>query len=416
MAATDEVLSLLVEFINKNSNVVDVQWDRRMSPRLLFNPYSEKYEERKTIAHYFLLAASILDDTVVGYPENARMLMVYLHEAFGSNLFEIKKAHLFEEEIVKADFYHDLGPNKKAASEILAQINMFVKFNAERNLLKYAQKFTKPKDFIEDMAKNLTALSGPHRDRAWIYMRWMVRPQPDLQIYDHLLPEDLYVPLTKENANVAASLGIINSASPSLWRDEQTAGEARQKLTDFAKRLFPQDPAKVDYPFFLLGRWLKQKTLNRYTLKTALDFLDRMQKITGQSQAYYQKMSRYKSGWEKKTALTLLRLHIPYGYETISFPLPNEVYTPDFILEKTVQGRKIILEPHFEMTKKQARKYALFKRTYGHKFALILLLKNDLISMYHQRNILTDDVCDDVWPIEFVHLLAEKIRRGTYGQ
>ena len=93
-------------------------------------------------------------------------------------------------------------------------------------------------------------------------------------------------------------------------------------------------------PSFLLGKWLKQKTLNRYTLKTALDFLERMQKITGQSEAYYQKMSRYKSGWEKKTALTLLRMHIPYGYETISFPLPNEVYTPDFILEKTVGGQK----------------------------------------------------------------------------
>ena len=416
MAATDEVLSLLVEFINKNSNVVDAQWDRRMSPRLLFNPYSEKFEERKIAAHYFLLASSILDDTIVGYPENARMLLVYLHEAFGSTFFEIKKAHLFEEEIVKADFYHDLGPNKKAASEILAQINLFVKLKAERNLLQYAQKFTKPKDFIEDLAQNIPALAGPHKDKLWIYLRWMVRPQPDLQIYDHFLPEDLYVPLTKENANVAASLGVIESASPSVWRDEKTAAEARQKLTDFAKRLFPQDPAKVDYPFSLLGRWLKQKTLNRYTLKTALDFLDRMQKITGQSQAYYEKMSRYKSGWEKKTALTLLKMHIPYGYETISFPLPNEVYTPDFILEKTVQGRKIILEPHFEMTKKQARKYALFKRTYGHQFVLILLLKNDLISMYHQRKILTDDVCDDVWPIEFVHLLAEKIRRGTYGQ
>jgi hypothetical protein len=416
MAATDNLLPLLVEFINKNSNVVDVQWDRRMSPRLLFNPYSEKYEERKTVAHYFLLSASILDDTIVGYPENARMLMVYLHEAFGNNFFEIKKAHLFEEEIVKANFYNNLGPNIKAASENLAQINLFIREKAERNMLKYAQKFSKPKDFIDDIAKNVSALSGPHRDRAWLYMRWMVRTQPDLQIYDHFLPEDLYVPLTKENANVAASLGVINTASPSVWRDEQTALEARQKLTDFAKRLFPKDPAKVDYPFFLLGRWLKQKTLNRFTLKTALDFLDRMQKITGQSEAYYHKMSRYKSGWEKKTALTLLHLHIPYGYETISFPLPNEVYTPDFILERTVQGRKIILEPHFEMTKRQARKYALFKRTYGHKFILILLLKNDLISLYHQRKILTDDVCDDVWPIEYVHLLAEKIRRGTYGQ
>ncbi|MDR0373854.1 MAG: DUF2400 family protein [Nitrososphaerota archaeon] len=414
--ATDEVTTLLIEFINKNSDSADVQWDRRMSPRLLFNPYSTKYEERRVAAHYFLMTAAILDDTIVGYPENARMLLVYLNTALGNSLFEIKKAHLFEEEIIKTYFYHELGPNKKAASEILASVNMFVKFKAERNLLKYAQKFTNPKDLLEDLAQNIPALSGPHKDRAWIYMRWMVRQQPDLQIYDHLLPEDLSVPLTKENANVAASLGIISSASPSLWRDEQTATEARRKLTDYAKTLFPQDPAKIDYPFFLLGRSLKQKPLNRYTLKNALDFLEHMQKITGQPQAYYQKMSRYKSGWEKKTALTLLRMHIPYGYETISFPLPNEVYTPDFILEKTVQGRKIILEPHFEMTKRQARKYALFKRTYGHQFLLILLLKNDLIPLYHQRKILTDDVADDVWPIEFIHLLAEKIKRGTYGQ
>jgi hypothetical protein len=134
-----------------------------------------------------------------------------------------------------------------------------------------------------------------------------------------------------------------------------------------------------------------------------------MQKSRG-SHRLIIKRSRYKSGWEK-TALTLQEC-IPYGYE-ISFPLPKSL--PRFILEKTVHGRKIILEPHFEMTKKQARKYALFKRTYGHKFVLILLLKNDLISMYHQRKILTDDV----WTmsvIEFVHLLAEKIRRGTYGQ
>ena len=48
-----------------------------------------------------------------------------------------------------------------------------------------------------------------------------------------------------------------------------------------------------------------------------------------------------------------------------------------FRTEKVIlPRRKIILEPHFEMTKKQARKYALFKRTYGHKFILILLLKN----------------------------------------
>ena len=65
---------------------------------------------------------------------------------------------------------------------------------------------------------------------------------------------------------------------------------------------------------------------------------------------------------------------------------------------------------------KQASKYSLFKRTYGHEFLLILLLKNDLIPFYHQRNLLSDDVCDDVWPIEFVDLLAERIRTETYSQ
>ena len=60
MSARDEITALLVEFINKNSDVADVQWDRRMSPRLLFNPYSENYDERKMAAHYFLFAAAML--------------------------------------------------------------------------------------------------------------------------------------------------------------------------------------------------------------------------------------------------------------------------------------------------------------------------------------------------------------------
>jgi hypothetical protein len=141
-----------------------------------------------------------------------------------------------------------------------------------------------------------------------------------------------------------------------------------------------------------------------------------MHEETGKPHSYYQSLSRYKSGWEKKTAITLSRMRIPYGYEPISFPLPGDTYTPDFILDKSIQGRRIVLEPHYEMSRRQSLKYSLFKRTYGQEFLLILLLKNDLIPFYHQRNILNDDVCDDVWPIEYVELLAEKIRTGTYGQ
>ena len=412
----DEVLCSLSRFVDMNSDVVDVQWDRRMSPRLLVNPYSEDYEERKTAAHYFLLAASVLEEEVVGFSENARRLLVHLHETFGNRLFEIRKPHMFEGEIVKCGFYHNLGPYREVIPEVLTRVNAFVRDEAEKNLIEYSQKFSKPEDLAEDLAQNIEVPNVPHKDEAWIYLRWMVRSKPDLALFGHFSPEDLYVPLTRENADVAVSLGLIRSSAPFLWRDKNAAMKARERITDFARQLFPKDPAKVDYPFFLLGRWLKQKNLNRNTMKEALQFFNHMHKVTGQPHAYYQKMSRYKSGWEKKTARILSKLKIPYGYEAISFPLPGETYTPDFILGRSVQGRRIILEPHYEMSRKQAYKYSLFKRTYGHEFLLILLLKNDLIPYYHERKVLSDDVCDDVWPIEFVDLLVEKIRTGTYGQ
>ena len=407
---------MLLEFVNMNSNVVDIQWDRRMSPRLLLNPYSEDCEERKIAAHYFLLVSSVLEDEVVGFSENARKLLVYLHEAFNNRLFEISKPHIFEEEIIKCGFYGDLGPYREVIPEILTCVNKFVRNKAEKNLIKYSQRYNQPKDFVDDLAQNIERMNEPYKDKAWVYMRWMVRPHPDLKIFDHFSPGDLYVPLTGNNANVAASLGLINSVAPSLWKDTHSAMEAHEKITNFAKQLFPKDPAKVDYPFFLLGRWLKRRNLNKNTLKEALQFFGHAHKVTGQPHAYYQRMDRYKSGWEKKTASTLSKMKIPYSYETISFPLPGDSYTPDFILDASIHGRMIILEPHYDMTQKQAHKYSLFKRTYGQEFLLILLLKNDLIPYYHERNILTDDVCDDVWPIEFVHLLAEKIRTGTYGQ
>lgn len=412
--ASDELTPVLLKFINMNSDVVDVQWDRRMSPRLILNPYSEYAEERKRVAQYFLMIAAILEDRMVGFSENARRILILLHQIYGDRIFEIRKPHMFAEKIVASGFYEDLGPSRDAISPVLISVNEFVKNKAGRDLTEYSKKFSRPKDFVEDLSQNIGRMSGPYKDKAWVYMRWMVRPEPDLQIFGHFSPSDLFVPLTQENANVAASLGLISSALPSLWRDEPRVTRARESVTNFAWHLFPEDPARVDYPFFLLGRWLAKKNLNRSTLREALQFFDHMHKVTGQPHAYYQKLSRYKSGWEKKTAIILRKLNIPYGYETLSFPLPGEVYTPDFILDKEIHGRKIILEPHYLMSPRQAAKYSLFKRTYGQEFMLVLLLKNDLISYYNERNMLNDEVCDDVWPIEFVDLLAEKIRTGTY--
>jgi hypothetical protein len=412
---TRELKTLLLKFVESNSNVVDIQWDRRMSPRLLLNPYSENYEDNKTAAHYFLLTASLLEDALVRYPENARKLLIHLHKTWGARLLEITKPHLFEDKIITTDFYQNLGPFKDAIPELLVNVNKFVKKLPQGDLIKYSQRFGTPAEFVNDLDQNIRRMDSIHQDKAWVYLRWMVRPYPDLRIFDHFSPENLYVPLTGNNVVVATSLGVINSYGLSLWKDKHKADYARKKVTAFAKQMFFNDPAKVDYPFFLLGRWLQKKKPNKRVLKEALQFFEHIQEVTGQPHSYYQKMSRYKSGWEVKTANVLSKMRIPYSYEKVVFPLPGDRYTPDFILDTSIQGRKIVLEPHYEMTKRQSAKYSLFKRTYGHKFLLILLLKNDLISYYHKRKLLNDDVCDDVWPIEFVHMLAEKIRRGTYS-
>ena len=415
--ATDDLHALLAKFVKTNANIADIQWDRRMSPRLLFNPYAKDHEEKKKTAHYFLLVASILDDQMISFSENARNILINLHKKFGdTRLFEITKAHLFGEEIEKYSFYNYLGPRKETIPETLAAVNIFVKFKAERDLIRYTLKFANPKDFVEELTRSIEQMRGIHKNKAWTYLRWMVRPEPDLEIFKQYSPNDLLIPLTKENVSVATSLGLINSATSHVWKDESTALKVQLKITEYSKRIFPSDPTKADYPFFLLGRWLKRKNFNRSTLKGALQFFEQIQKVTGQPQIHYQKLSRYKSGWEKETARMLMRMHIPFGYETITFPLPGDKYTPDFILDKEINGRKIVLEPHYEMNLKQSSKYSLFKQTYGHKFMLILLLKNDLISFFNKRNILTNDVCDDVWPIEFVGLLIDKIKTGEYEQ
>jgi len=92
------------------------------------------------------------------------------------------------------------------------------------------------------------------RKKAWMYMRWMVREYPDLRIFDHFSPRDLFVPLDKNVARVAVSLGVLKSLNNPGWSEVV-------KVTEFARTLYPEDPAKVDYSFFLLGRQIKELKL-----------------------------------------------------------------------------------------------------------------------------------------------------------
>lgn len=94
------------------------------------------------------------------------------------------------------------------------------------------------------------------RKKLWMFMRWVVRPAPDLRLWEHLSPADLMVPVDRHVARVAEALAIITLAQAR----NPTRTEV-ETITAFARELFPDDPARVDYPFFMWGRGRSNSTL-----------------------------------------------------------------------------------------------------------------------------------------------------------
>jgi len=414
--AIEEIIPTLREFVHRNSNIAGIQWDPRMRPRLLINPYSEVYEEKKRTAHYFLLAASINESKVIGRAENARRLVVHLHKKFGDTLFVVCKAKKFENELRKCKFYGELGHLKESIPSVLASVNEFIEEKTGGDIIEYSREFSEPKEMVEEIARHIERMGGRFKEKLWMYMRWIVRPKPDLGIFNHFSPNDLFIPLTTDITNVAVSLGLMDKVDPSWWEDQENVERQRNKVTQFARGLFPRDPTKVDYPFFLLGRWLRGKSLSIQTLKESLQFFEYLYKMTGYSHVVYQCMGRYSpSYWERIVARTLRNMKIPFQAEPVRFPLPNNIfYTPDFILDKRFQGRRIILEPHGRMSVRDARKYSLFRQFYVNHYFLLLLLRNNDIPYYRARNLLPEEAYDDIWPIEDVHILLTRFKSNQY--
>jgi hypothetical protein len=113
---------------------------------------------------------------------------------------------------------------------------------------------------------------GKHnKAKSWLYLRWMVRGSPDLGIFQ-FNPKDLMVSLTTPKFRVYAALGLsdnenlpfelnIKNRPESWWKNTAEFDDDAERLTDFAKSLFPEDPGAVDFPFFILGTWLEYSDL-----------------------------------------------------------------------------------------------------------------------------------------------------------
>mgnify|MGYP000194444014 CR=1 FL=1 len=252
-----ELVEMLKSFIEKNSGVPDLQFDPALEPKLPIDPYSRDYKERKRTAHYLLLVASIDEGNVVGVADNARKLIVRLYDHFGEDLFEITDKSAIGEVFHRVSSDLPLSRLREKIPEILASVNRFVSEVAGGNLVRYSKRFGRPMDFVNIMAPSITRMGKNEtsvRKKAWMYMRWMVRDYPDLKIFDHFSPKDLFVPLDKNVARVAICLGVLSSLENLGWKDVV-------RITEFARTLYPDDPAKVDYPFFLLGREIAKRKL-----------------------------------------------------------------------------------------------------------------------------------------------------------
>jgi endonuclease III len=67
---------------------------------------------------------------------------------------------------------------------------------------------------------------------------------------------DLLVPVDRHVARVAEALGLISPEQAKNPRRQEV-----QTITAFARLLFPDDPARVDYAFSLWGRSAGAKTV-----------------------------------------------------------------------------------------------------------------------------------------------------------
>ena len=106
---SNDLKDLIVQFVNTYSNVVDLELDQTLDPKLWFMPI-DSTASKKEAAHYFLLAASLSDHKLTGNPRNIRMLLNHLHQTLGEKLYTSEKPTISKRK--------SQGSNKKTSSSI----------------------------------------------------------------------------------------------------------------------------------------------------------------------------------------------------------------------------------------------------------------------------------------------------------
>ena len=202
--------------------------------------------------------------------------------------------------------------------------------------------------------------------------------------------------------------------------------DERTQLTKFALELFPDDPTIVDYPFYVLGRWIKDEKLTLNLLRDHLKFWNRIYQKIHRAPISFDVASRDESSFEQTVREELEELNVMFKFEPCSFNLPDSScaphYKPDFVLTGyRKNGRKIILEPHGIWTSRQKRivtvgnqtfsiwayptevdpdevkfvdKMRIFRQEYKHMYYLILIVPSPVIERIKKNY---SDIYDEIY-------------------
>lgn len=439
--------ALIVQFTNIYSQVSDTGLDLFLHPTPWFMPLNS-YVAKREAAKFFLLAASLSDSELTGNARNIRILLDYLHSALGEKLYTLKNSSEFAYEVDKCSLeltkLDQFGPKKDEIPEVIASVNRFVDLKARGDLVDYCAKIVrkggKPDFFVKELCAGVKRMNNHHVAKAWLYLRWMVRKYPDLGLFE-FSPKDLTVSLTTPKLRVMAALGIINNDElpfdlnarirpASWWKSAAEFAEAQTALTVYAHRLFPDDPGKVDFPFFVLGTWLEDSDLTSESLERSLRFF--IEKYREMRVApvryltavphYIKGVSRYELGafgvFEKDVYDFLKKRQAKFDYEFLEFHLPEKsgvteqslTYKPDFLLpQMTDQGRKVLLEPHgIESNLPEfLSKLTMFRKHYGDYFSLILIVPDNFVDAVNRLDP-NHQAYDFLWKISNYKLDFEK--------
>lgn len=372
-------------------------WDPNLSVKFPCDPRNKSPDNLKRLSHLLLLAASISDIELVKRIENARSLIAYLYGCIAQRIYSSERGLELTDYVRRSPQYEEYGSKRSQISSILASTNIYIRVKAQGNLVQYSHRFSKPDDFAKDLSEGLVDTGVPPVEKAWMYLRWMMRPYPDLRVFD-FDPSLLKLPLTTPIRIVGYRLGIIPMIDQITLRDASIRESSREKLTSYARQLFPEDPCKVDYPFYLLGRWLADKPGE--SIEGYLKFFNDLYTMTGTAPVKYDVVSRLASNFEANVRAELRRQHVLFQYESMSFSLGEGLtYRPDFVLPGiSVGGKRVILEPHGIWREGHEQevtsKYARFRKLYGTYYWLILLVQPN--EFYRVRDTYSDSYDDIV--------------------